>query len=179
MFDIDEFVAECQTAIKEADYRRAVREVLERAVREPEAVARALPATRAEVVPLYASDELTVMKVVWAPKMSFAPHNHLMWAAIGMYGGEEDNTFYRREGTGIVMSGGRTLTVGDVAVLGRDAIHATLNPRQSYTGAIHVYGGNLPACSGRSEWDEVTLEETSFDFERVRRHFEEANSRTD
>lgn len=175
MFDIDEFVADCTIAIKEAQPRLAIKELLERAVRHPDEVARALPATRAEVLPLYASEELTVMKVVWSPGMSFGPHDHRMWAAIGLYGGQEDNTFYRRSGPGIVVSGGRELHTGDVALLGDDAIHAVVNPRRSFAGALHVYGGNLPARSDRSEWDEKTLEERSFDFQRVTRYFEEAN----
>ena len=177
MFDIDEFVAACTTAVKEAQPRLAVKELLERTMRHPDEVARALPATRAEVVPLYASEELTVMTVVWSPGLSFGPHNHRMWVAVGMYGGREDNTFYRRSGPGIVASGGRELHAGDVALLGDDAIHAVVNPLPAFTAAIHVYGGNLPARSDRSEWDLATQTESSFDFARVARKFEEANSR--
>jgi predicted metal-dependent enzyme (double-stranded beta helix superfamily) len=177
VFDIDEFVADCTIAIKEAQPRLAIKELLERAVRHPEEVARALPATRAEVVPLYTSDDLTVMKVVWSPGLSFGPHDHRMWVAVGMYGGREDNTFSRRSGPGIVESGGQELSAGDVALLGDDAIHAVVNPLRAYTGALHVYGGNLPARSDRSEWDLATQTESSFDFERVTRQFEEANAR--
>jgi predicted metal-dependent enzyme (double-stranded beta helix superfamily) len=176
VFDIDEFVADCTIAIKEAQPRLAIKELLERAVRNPDEVARALPATRAEVVPLYASEELTVMKVVWSPGLSFGPHDHRMWVAVGLYGGQEDNTFYRRSGGGIVVSGGRELYAGDVALLGDDAIHAVVNPLRAFTGALHVYGGNLPARTDRSEWDLATQTETSFDFARVTRQFEEANA---
>jgi predicted metal-dependent enzyme (double-stranded beta helix superfamily) len=31
--------------------------------------------------------------VVWAPKMTIMPHNHCMWAVIGVYTGREDNIF--------------------------------------------------------------------------------------
>ena len=96
--------------------------------------AAALPPTRAEVVPLYASDELTVMKVVRAPRMSFPAHNHRMWAAVGIYGGDEDNTLSRRSGPGIVVSGALELHTGDVCVLGEQAIHAVVNPSGSYRG---------------------------------------------
>ena len=54
----------------------------------------------AELTTLYVSDELTVLKLVWAPGMWLQPHDHRMWAAIGIYGGQEDNTFYRRGGGG-------------------------------------------------------------------------------
>ena len=50
-----------------------------------------LPATRAELDPLHASERLRVLKVVWAPGMRFRPTNHLISAAIGLYGGREDN----------------------------------------------------------------------------------------
>jgi predicted metal-dependent enzyme (double-stranded beta helix superfamily) len=172
MFDIDEFLSECVRAAEEREPRLAVKEVLERAVREPEGVAQALPCTRAELVPLHVSDQLSVLKVVWAPGMSFRPHNHLMWAAIGLYGGQEDNTFYRRASEGIVVSGNRQLATGDVALLGDDTIHAVANPRRQFTGAIHVYGGDITRRPGRSEWDEDTGCEVDYDFKGVRRYFE-------
>ena len=176
MFDVDELVGDLRTARADSEPRLAVREVLERVMRQPDRLARALPATRAEIVPLYTSDDLSILKVVWAPEMSFRPHNHLMWAAIGLYGGQEDNTFYRRSGPGIVVSGGRELRTGDVVLLGDDTIHAVANPRPTFTGAIHVYGGDITRRPGRSEWDEETRDEVCYDFERVRRVFEEANA---
>ena len=174
MFDIDQFLAECRAAITETEPRAAVKQVLERAVASPEQVAEALPAERAGILPLYAADDLSVLHVVWAPGMRFRPHNHLMWAAIGMYGGQEDNTFYRRTGTGISESGGRQLRIGDVTLLGTDTIHAVANPLRTFAGAIHVYGETSLPMS-RSEWDEERGEEVPYDFERTRRYFEAAN----
>jgi predicted metal-dependent enzyme (double-stranded beta helix superfamily) len=171
MFDIDDLVSSCIGAVAEAEPRRAVKEVLERAMQDPAAVARAFPATRAELVPLYASDRLSVLKVVWAPGMAFRPHNHLMWAAIGLYGGQEDNAFFRRAGEGITPSGGRSLRTGDVALLGDDTIHAVANPTAAFTGAIHVYGGDITARPGRSEWDEDDGHEVDYDFGRTRDYF--------
>jgi predicted metal-dependent enzyme (double-stranded beta helix superfamily) len=176
MFDIDQFVADCQQAMTESEPRLAVKELLQRTMSTPDEVAAALPAVRAEVVPLYAADDLSVLHVVWAPGMHFRPHNHLMWAALGLYGGQEDNTFYRRVGARIAESGGRQLRTGDVALLGDDTIHAVTNPRRTYTGAIHVYGGDITARPGRVEWDEETLEESPYDFERTRRYFEAMNA---
>jgi predicted metal-dependent enzyme (double-stranded beta helix superfamily) len=107
--------------------------------------------------------------------MRFRPHNHLMWAAIGVYGGQEDNTFYRRVGGGLALSGGRELRARDVALLGDDAIHAVSNPRRSYTAAIHVYGGDITRRPGRMEWDEETGAGIPFDFERTSRYFDSFN----
>ena len=178
MFEIDEFLSDCIQAMDDAEPRLAVKEVLQRAMRQPEQVSRALPATRAELVPLHASERLSVLKVVWAPGMRFRPHNHLMWAAIGLYGGQEDNTFYRRAGDGIIESGGRELLAGDVALLGDDTIHAVSNPREVFTGAIHVYGGNITARPGRSEWDDDNGAELDYDFERTRRYFDSFEAST-
>lgn len=172
MFDIDEFVSECVQAVGETEPRLAVKEVLVRTMRDPDGVAQALPATRAELVPLHVSDRVTVLKVVWGPGMQFRPHNHLVWAALGLYGGQEDNTFYRRSGPGLAVAGGRELRTGDVALLGHDAIHAVTNPCATFTGAIHVYGGDMTTRPGRSEWDEASGGEVDYDFERTRQYFE-------
>ncbi len=67
------------------------------------------PTEHAEIVRLHVSPELTVLKVVWAPGMTLKPHDHRMWASIGIYSGGEDNTFYRRTGTGLTESGGKEL----------------------------------------------------------------------
>jgi predicted metal-dependent enzyme (double-stranded beta helix superfamily) len=101
-----------------------------------------------------------------------------MWAAIALYAGQEDNAFYRRVTGehGLVAAGGRELRTGDVALLGADAIHAVTNPRATFTGAIHVYGGDITTRAGRSEWDDDTLAEVPYDFARTRAYFEAANA---
>lgn len=176
MFDVDAFIAECQVALHDAEPRLAVKEVLSRALSDPGPVAAALPVTKAELTPLYASPELTVLKVAWAPGMSLPPHDHLMWAVIGIYGGDEDNAFYRRTPEGIVLSGGKQLTTSDTAVLGDNTIHAVTNPRRhEYTGAIHVYGGDF-LNKPRSIWDAETLEEQPATGDRFQRLFEAANA---
>jgi hypothetical protein len=60
----------------------------------------------------------------------------------------------------------------DIALLGDDAIHAVENPRRRFTGAIHVYGGDITTRPGRSDWDEDAGREVDYDFERTRRYFE-------
>jgi predicted metal-dependent enzyme (double-stranded beta helix superfamily) len=177
MFDVDEFVAECRRALTESEPRLAIKEVLERAVSAPEEVAAALPATQAEIVPIYAAPDLSILKVVWGPDMKIPAHNHLMWAAIGLYGGQEDNALFRRKGASIIPSGGRELRTKEVALFGDDTIHAVHNPLSVLTGAIHVYGGDLTTKLGRSEWDAESLVESPMDFDRTRELFKEANAR--
>ena len=98
-----------------------------------------------------------------------------MWAVIGIYGGAEDNTLYRREPDGIVKAGARQLREKDVFSLGADAIYSVDNPMRRLTGAIHVYGGDSVNQS-RSQWDPDTLIEQPYDAAQVRRLFAEANA---
>jgi predicted metal-dependent enzyme (double-stranded beta helix superfamily) len=118
-----------------------------------------------------------VLNVVWPPKMTIMPHNHTMWAVIGVYTGREDNIFWRRldggDGRRIEAAGAKALSEKDAAPLGRDIIHSVTNPIPRLTGAIHVYGGDFFAAE-RSEWDPETLREQRFDVERARRLFAES-----
>jgi predicted metal-dependent enzyme (double-stranded beta helix superfamily) len=176
MFDLDGFIADCQAAIAEHQPRLAIKQVLDRAVADP-TLPEALPPTRAEIVKLYVDEDLTILKVVWTPGMSVAPHDHRMWAAIGVYTGAEDNEFYRRDQSTLTASGGRTLRPGDVCLLGDDVIHGVTNPSRQHAGAIHVYGGDLFATP-RSEWRGDPLTEEPNDPARTIALFEAANTTT-
>jgi predicted metal-dependent enzyme (double-stranded beta helix superfamily) len=178
VIDVDALVADCLAARIEPEPRRAVKEILTRACARPDELASSLPPDRAGLVPLHVSPELTVLKVVWAPGMGLWPHDHRMWAAIGIYTGGEDNTFYRRGGPGLLETGGRELRPGDVCLLGDDVVHAVHNPTSSFAGAVHVYGGDFFATP-RSEWDSPTAEERPMDVDATLRHFEEQNARFD
>jgi predicted metal-dependent enzyme (double-stranded beta helix superfamily) len=175
MVATDELVAGCMDAIAEQDPRRAVREVLEQAVTSRRLVD-AFGNPTAGLHVLYNAPDLTVINVVWPPLFSLYPHDHRMWAAICIYSGREDNAFYRRSDKTIVSSGGKELVEGDVQLLGDDVIHAVHNPARSYTGAIHVYGGDF-IDKPRSQWDPETLEEQPYDLESVRGEFETAEYR--
>ena len=177
MFDVDDFLARCCDARNETEPRRAVREVLDRALDDPGAVADALAPTEAGLSLLHHADDLTVLHVVWAPGMSIRPHDHRMWAAIGIYTGREDNAFYRRSGPGersLIESGGKRLDVGDTVVLGDDTIHGVTNPDTGLTGAFHVYGGDF-VHQARSQWDPGLRDERPYDLEESMRQFATAN----
>ena len=175
MFDIDTLVASCHDALTEPEPRRAAREILLGTVRRAAQVAAVLGRPAGGLDVLYNSAELTVLNVVWAPCMSIYPHDHRMWAVIGIYGGAEDNTLYRRGPDGIVKAGTRQLRERDVFSLGADAIHAVDNPVRRLTGAIHVYGGDF-VHQPRSQWDPDSLTEQPYDPVQVRRLFAQANA---
>src|SRR5207245_4682100 len=143
MLDVDQFVSECQASLLEAEPRLAVSDLLERTLADASSVEQALPATRGELTTLHHSPELTVLKVVWAPGMSIWPHDHQMWAAIGIYAGQEDNTFFRRLDGSLEPRRTRELSTNDVVLLGDDAAHAVHNPHVTCTGSVTECGGSF------------------------------------
>ena len=180
MFYLDRFIAECRDAVADDPSHKAVREVVSRADADPTAVLAGLGTPlRAEVQTLYSGGELTILNVIWGPRMTIMPHNHLMWAVIGIYTGREDNIFWRRlpgdAGGKIEAAGAKSLGERDTEPLGRDIIHTVTNPLPRLTGAIHVYGGAFFAVT-RSEWDPETLVEGTYDVAKNMRLFEEANA---
>ncbi len=177
MFDRDQFIQDCLAAVAEG--QAAVREVVTEAVADPAGIVAELgEPERAGITPIYRSPELTIINFVWAPCMSLMPHNHQMFAVIGIYSGREDNVFWRRTGASIEAAGAKSLGPGEVATLGRNIIHSVLNPIGKMSSAIHVYGGDFFAPDEpRSEWDHETLTERPWDVERVRKVFADAEAR--
>ncbi len=176
MFALERFVADCREAHAEDRSHKAVREVLARALADRRSMLKELgEPRRAEVQTLYHSPVLTILNVVWAPRMTIFPHNHRMWAVIGIYTGREDNIFWRRlPGGRVEAAGAQSMCEGDAVPLGPDIIHSVTNPIARLSGAIHVYGGDFFTAE-RSEWDPETLCEQRYDSAKTMRYFEEAN----
>jgi predicted metal-dependent enzyme (double-stranded beta helix superfamily) len=181
MFDLDRFIADCREAVAADPSHKLAREIVARAVADPTAVIKGLGEPRlGHVDTLYRGDDVTILNVVWPPLFTIMPHEHRMWAVIGVYTGAEDNMFWRRIGasgaTKIEAAGACSLRLGDAEPLGRDIVHSVTNPIGKLTGAIHVYGGDFFAVK-RSEWDPETLIERPYDIDKNMRLFQEANAR--
>jgi predicted metal-dependent enzyme (double-stranded beta helix superfamily) len=175
MFEKERFIEECRIALKESDPRAAIRELVARAVSEPAHIVQALgEPKRAGIETIYQANDLTILNLCWGPRMVFKPHDHRMWAVIGIYGGLEQNIFYHRSEYGLKQHGTKGLQTKDTIPLGATIIHAVINPLGRITGAIHVYGGDFFATP-RSEWNPQTFEEQPFDVADAIRAFEDAN----
>ncbi len=179
MFDRDRFIEDCQAAVAQGGGHTGVRDVVARAVRDPASVIAALgEPQRAGINLLFRSETVTVLNLIWGPGMTIMPHDHRMWAVIGIYAGREDNIFWRRlpadAGREIEAAGARSLCRGDCTPLGPDIIHSVTNPIPRLTGAIHVYGGDF-ITQERSEWDPEALCERPYDVGKARQLFEDSN----
>ncbi|MFV0297695.1 MAG: hypothetical protein ACK5JT_16410 [Hyphomicrobiaceae bacterium] len=179
-FELDSFIEDCKEARRADPTHKAMREVVQRAVSDPNAVMKGLgEPTRAGVSTLYHAPDLTVLNLVWGPKMMIMPHNHGIWAVIGIYTGREDNIFWKRVAGSkdghVEAVGAKTLGETDTEPLGHNIIHSVINPLNRLTAAIHVYGGDFFG-EHRSEWDPETLTEEPYSFERARKLFEDSNA---
>ena len=177
MFETERFIEDCRAALTENDTHSAIRELVAAAVTTPSEIIRALgEPKRAGVETIYRAKDLTILNLCWGPYMRFKPHDHRMWAVIGIYGGREHNTFYRRSKQGLEQHGTKELKAKDATPLGAAVIHAVTNPLDQITAAIHVYGGDF-FDTPRSEWDPESFEERPYDIEDTIRAFEKANER--
>ena len=177
MFELEAFTASCRNALREKNSHAAVREIVAEAVSQPQQILKSLGEPKLSgIQSLYRSENLTILNVLWGPGMSLYPHDHRVWAVIGIYSGREDNSFYRRSESGLVVQGGKTLGIKETIPLGEAVIHSVTNPLDQITAAIHVYGGDFFAVP-RSEWDPRTFEERPYNIEHAREVFERANKR--
>jgi len=175
--NMDYFVQDCIDANKEDESQAAVLEVLARAVNDPGRMLAAVgQPSRAGISIIHRSKTLTIFNAAWTPQMNLMPHNHLMWASIGIYTGREDNLFWRETEKDIEAFGAKALFAGDAAALPVDAIHSVTNPLLRFTGGIHIYGGDFFDTT-RSQWDPETLNEEPSDGDVIRGIFERENQR--
>src|ERR1044072_957124 len=127
MFDIDRFAADCRAALAERG-SDAIREVVRRAVSEPSDIIAALGAQRGAFSDIWVlSPDIPSHNLVGDPRQWPLPHNHHYRAIIGMYGGAEDNIYWRRlpedvKGR-VEAAGAGSLRHGEGTVLGCDLIH--------------------------------------------------------
>jgi predicted metal-dependent enzyme (double-stranded beta helix superfamily) len=129
MFDLDRFITDCRDNARSAP---GVLDVVARAVSTPAILAALGEPKRAGVQVLLRSDDLTILNLVWGPRMCQLPHNHGMWAVIGIYTGREDNIFWRRPpgapGARIEAAAAKALSERETTPLGRDIIHLAERP---------------------------------------------------
>jgi predicted metal-dependent enzyme (double-stranded beta helix superfamily) len=165
MASSEEFVAACQQALGEADPRLAIRELVERAARSG-----GLDdlSDKPGVRVLWHDDALAVAHVVIPPGVPKSlPHDHRVWAVIGICAGQEHNEFFRRSAGSLAASGGRVVESGEVLSLGSEVVHAVGNPlTHEASSALHVYGGDLLSIE-RSMWTEPDWREEPYDAMRA------------
>jgi predicted metal-dependent enzyme (double-stranded beta helix superfamily) len=156
MYTLDNFLDELRSAASDSDLT-AMANAVQNAIREKPS------AQNLSSQMLHSEPGFTVLHVVVNPGFISPPHDHRTWAVIGVYDGQEDNSFYRLiDGSRrIDQVASRSLKRGEVVTLDSDAIHRIANPLSSKLIALHVYGRNIFDIQ-RSSWDPVTGDERPF-----------------
>ena len=156
MHNLDNLFDQLRSAIRDNDLA-AVGNVVRSAIREQPL----LPEFGSSRL-LHGEPGLTVLHTVVNPGFVSPAHDHRTWAVIGVYEGQEDNTFYRLTGSRKIEQTGKcNLKEGEVLTLGIDAIHQIANPLTHKLIALHVYGKNIFEIE-RSAWDPSTGSERPF-----------------
>ena len=177
-FAVQAFVDDCMRANDgTASAQAAIRELLARALADPAAVLAGVgEPQKGGLQALHRSAGLTILNIVWAPWMQLLPHDHNMWAVIGIYTGREDYIFWERRDSRVAATHATAIGRGDVIALPADVIHSVANPIGKLTGAIHIYGGDFFA-PGRTEWEPESLAPRAWSIQGAVRQFEESNER--
>lgn len=175
LIEMQKFIEDCIAANKDYNPQEAVKEVLARGISDPKAMLNAIgEPTEAGLKVFLRSKDLTIFAASWTPQMNLMPHNHHMWANIGIYTGREDNIIWKRNEESLEAHDVRCLFEGDVATLNTSAIHSVTNPLQRFTGGLHIYGGDFFATE-RSQWDPDTMIEEPSNGDVIRNIFKKAN----
>lgn len=151
-FSPDRLVADCQRIVSCADDPAAeVAGLLEEALTSRGEVEEAFADAPPGNTTLFSSADLTVQHLAWPPGIGSPPHDHRMWAVVGVYRGEEHNALWKRSDDGLREAGTRVVGAGELLVLDASAIHSVSNPSANVVCGVHVYGGDIDGID-RSEW---------------------------
>lgn len=111
---------------------------------------------------------ISVIGGVWNPGQTTPIHDHLTWALIGVYEGEEREAIYRRlddksdpKRARLEKVSERVNGKGHVTVLGHAGIHKVDNISTKIAKSIHVYGIDIGNAE-RHSYDPVTGEIGTF-----------------
>ncbi len=109
-------------------------------------------------------ESYSIIGGVWHPGQTTPIHDHLTWAIIGVYEGEEREALFRRTDDGsnpklakIQHVSERVNKKGHVTVLGHSGIHRVDNISLKPTLSVHVYGRDIGHAE-RHSYDPVTGE---------------------
>jgi hypothetical protein len=126
MYTLDDLVSELRDA-RRSGADGSIEEAVRRAIAE-----RPLVGDPGRFQVLHDEPGLTILHVVVGGGFTSPPHDHRTWAVIGVYSGQEDNSFYKLVGDSraIEPAGGRSVGEREILSLGTDAIHRIANPRR-------------------------------------------------
>ena len=169
-FDLDEFIICMRKAAKSVSPAKAVRAEMDRYFENPEAIRLAMPKFDMDEEVLFEDETLTIFYCRFRPNYTIPPHDHQTSAVIGIYEGQERNSFFSTAGDAFITKGKSVdMQAGDVVSMGPHAIHTVECTGSTPSYAIHVYLGPLTRIE-RNLYDvaaEKVIPFTDADFHRL------------
>ena len=153
-FNLDDFIQQLRAASRQSEPVKKVRDLMNAAFRDPQAIKDAMPAFENDDEVLFEDDNVSIWFVRFMPGLHVPPHDHQTTATIGVYEGAEDNHFYLREGGQLVQKTTKRVGPGDVIALKPEGIHSVEAANGSQSCGIHVYLARL-----------TTIKRSLFDWE--------------
>ncbi len=177
VYSLDGFAQEAETIVRtarsESNLLRELRPAMVRLLRTPGSVPPEAFTPREDRFAnnlLYRPKDraFSIMGGNWAPGQTTPIHDHLTWAIVGVYAGEERESIYRRTDDGfdpgratLELASERINGKGHVTVLGRAGIHRIDNVSARPSHSIHVYGRDIGTLE-RHAYDPVSGEISTF-----------------
>ncbi len=172
-YSTSQFARDVDTCVRkypnESEVLRQIKPLLEKLIKSPGSVPAEAFTPRKDRFAMnlihMPSDELfSIIGGIWHPGQTTPIHDHLTWALIGVYDGEEREALFRRTDDGsnpkiakIEKVSEKINTKGHVTVLGHRGIHRVDNISGKPTTSIHVYGRDIGHAE-RHSYDPVTGE---------------------
>ncbi|MDH3635911.1 MAG: hypothetical protein OES20_14515 [Gammaproteobacteria bacterium] len=170
-FNLDDYIQQLRAAARESEPGRKVRQLMNEAFQNPQAIGSAMPEFENDDEVLFEDDSVSIWFVRFMPGLHVPPHDHQTTATIGVYEGAEDNHFYLREDGRLVHKSTKRVGPGDVIALKPDGIHSVEAANGKQSCAIHVYLAALTTIE-RSLFGWETGEATPFtdeNYDRMKR----------
>ncbi len=174
---LQEFIQDVDGVVRgyssESEILLHLRPVLEKLVSSPASVPAKAFTPRKDrfamnLLKMRLDEAYSIIGGVWHPGQTTPIHDHLTWALIGVYEGEEREALFRRTDDGsnpklakIQQVSERVQKKGHVTVLGHTGIHRVDNISLKPTLSVHVYGRDIGNAE-RHSYDPVTGEIRKF-----------------
>jgi predicted metal-dependent enzyme (double-stranded beta helix superfamily) len=168
--ELEDLIEKCQAASEEHGAQSKIEALMLQAMADPAGLTEALSSycklARLEDLVFHRTETLTLLAGKLPPGFVAGPHNHNLWSVVGVYSGQEDNIFYKWDGSRLEEVGRASVVAPGVLCNAREVIHGICNPLDVDLFALHAYGGDL-LTTPRSTWDPETHREIPFDWRAV------------
>jgi 3-mercaptopropionate dioxygenase len=172
-YSLDQFSRDCDSVIRsnsiESQTLLNIKPKLERLISPTNGIPREAFTPRKDrfamnLLHMPDDEAFSIIGGVWHPGQSTPIHDHLTWALIGVYEGEEREALFRRTDDGsnpkvarVELVSERINKKGHVTVLGHSGIHRVDNVSLKPALSIHIYGRDIGHAE-RHSYNPVTGE---------------------